>query len=202
MPYRLRELCVFVSVATLPLGAVFALDSAETVKSVLVLCGESGDLPAMQAMEENLREAFHSSRFPRIDLFSEYLDFARFSGDQQLGLKALRWQWVPYGASENDSSNPLLINWQALKKAALPEERVPAAAEMSLRPPEVWETNRVLILAALAAVLLQTILIAGLISQRHSRRKAEASLRQSEERLSLVADSVNLGIEAWDTAKD
>ena len=133
LPYRLRELCVFVSVATLPLGAVFALDSAETVKSVLVLCGESGDLPAMQAMEENLREAFHSSRFPRIDLFSEYLDFARFSGDQQLGLKALRWQWVPYGASENDSSNPLLINWQALKKAALPEERVPATEKQQRR---------------------------------------------------------------------
>ena len=96
----------------------------------------------------------------------------------------------------------LLVNWQALENADLSEKRVPPAAEMRLQPPGFWETNRDFILAVLTAVLLQTILIVGLISQRHSRRKAEASLRQSEERLNLVADSVNLGIEAWDTVKD
>jgi PAS domain S-box-containing protein len=402
---RIVELIGVIKGASLFVGIAFALDSPEAVKSALVLYGERGDLPAIQAVEENLREVFHNSRSPRVELFSEYLDFARFSGDQQekallsylearytgrridlivpvagsalqfvlthraelfpgvpivfcamdqrelqqlalpadvtgivghfdvertidlilqlqpdvpeivcvsgssgfdrywaeatrkvlgqrhpkvssrwitdkslaettdevslvpktsavlftsmlrdgigqstssvdvardlvrvakapvyglssqfldagvvggamfdfgengrktadLALKALRGQWVPYGAPENDSFNPLLINWQALKKAGLTEERVPSLAEMRLRPPGFWETNRVFILAALAAVLLQTILIVGLISQRHSRRKAEASLRQSEERLSLVADSVNLGIWAWDIAKD
>ena len=83
VPYRLREWCVFFCLVTLPLGRLFAADSAEPVKSVLVLYGERGDLPAIQAVEENLREIFHSSRSPRIELFSEYLDFARFSGDRQ-----------------------------------------------------------------------------------------------------------------------
>jgi PAS domain S-box-containing protein len=402
---RIVELIAFIKGASLCVGIAFALDSAEPVKSVLVLYGERGDLPAIQAVEENLRQVFHSSHSPRIELFSEYLDFARFSGDQQvkallrylqerytarqidlivpvagsalefalahrkelfsgipivfcaldqreleqlalpenvtgiighfdiertiglilqlqpdvpeivcvsgssgfdrywadatrkimeqwhskvgvrwisdksltetvdevgrvpktsavffismlrdgagqstssvdvvrdlvrrakapvyglssqfldtgvvggamfdfgqnggntaeLALKALRGQWVPYGSPENESLNPLLINWQALKKAGLSEQRIPAAAEVRLRPPGLWETKREFVLAALAAVLLQTILVVGLISQRNSRRKAEASLRQSEERLSLVADSVNLGMEAWDTAKD
>jgi PAS domain S-box-containing protein len=399
---RLVELIAFIKGASLCVGIAFAFDSAETAKSVLVLCGERGDLPAIQVVEENLREVFQGSRSPRIELFSEYLDFARFSGDQQektrlrylqeryagrridlvvpvagpalefalthrkelfpgvpmvfcamdqrelehlalpanvtgivghfdvertielilqlqpdvpeivcvsgssgfdqrwadatrkvleqwhskvsarwimgksltettdevsrvpktsavlllrdgagqssssvdvardlvrvakapvyglssrfldagivggvmfdfgqnghktaeLALKVLRGQWVPYGAPENDSSNPLLIDWPALKKAGLSEERVPEAAEMRRQPPGFWQTNHLFILGALAAVLLQTILIVGLISQRHSRRKAEASLRQSEQRLSMVADSVNLGIEAWDTTKD
>jgi two-component system, LuxR family, sensor kinase FixL len=247
------ELIAFIKGASLCVGVAFAFDPAGAEKSVLVLYGERGDLPAVQAVEENLREVFHKSRSPRIELFSEYLDFARFSGNRQeaallrylqerytgrqidlvvpvagsalefalthrhgamfdfgqnghntaeLALKALRGQWVAYGASENESSNPLLINWQALKKANLSEERVPAGAEVRLRPPGFWETNHNFILAALAAVLLQTILVIGLISQRHSLRKAEASLRQTEDRLSLVADSANLGMEAWDTAKD
>ena len=80
---RLVELIAFIKGASLCVGIAFAFDSAETVKSVLVLCGERGDLPAIQVLEENLREVFHDSRSPRIELFSEYLDFARFSGDQQ-----------------------------------------------------------------------------------------------------------------------
>ncbi|MBV9875045.1 MAG: hypothetical protein JO025_09990, partial [Verrucomicrobia bacterium] len=382
---RIVELIAFIKGASLCVGIAFALDAAEPVKSVLVLYGERGDLPAIQAVEENLRQVFHSSRSPRIELFSEYLDFARFSGDQQvktllrylqdrytarqidlivpvagsalefalahrnelfpgvpivfgaldqreldqlalpenvtgiiahfdiertielilqlqpevpeivcvsgssgfdrywaeatrkimeqlhskvgirwisdksltetvdevtlvpktsavffismlrdgagqstssvdvvrdlvrtakapvyglssqfldtgvvggamfdfgqngrntadLALKALRGQWVPYGAPENESLNPLLINWQALKKAGLSEQRIPATADVRFRPPGFWETKkRKFVLVALAAVLLQTILVVGLISQQNSRRKAEASLRQSEE---------------------
>ena len=231
--YRLVELIAFLKGVSLCVGVAFALDSAEPAKSVLVPYGERGDLPAVEVVEENLREVFHSSRSPRIELFSEYLDFARVSGDQQVKalLRYLQERYagrridpvVPVAGSElefalthreelfpgvpmvfcaMDQRELEQLALPALKKAGLPEERVPVAAEMRLRPAGFWETNRVFILAAFAAVLLQTILIVGLISQRHSRRKAEASLRQSEERLSLVADSVNLGIEAWDTAKD
>jgi two-component system sensor kinase FixL len=385
--------------------ASFVAKSAEPAKSVLVLYGERGDLPAIEAVEENLREVFHSSRSPRIELFSEYLDFARFSGDQQektlvrylqeryagrridlvvpvagyalefalthrtelfpaapmifcamdqrelkeltipadvtgiighfdiertvelilqlqpnvpeivcvsgtsgfdrrwagetrkvmeqlhskiavrwitdqsiaetadavsrvpetsailfismlrdgagqstssvdavrdvaavskapvyglssqfldagvvggamfdfglngrntaeLALKALRGHWIPYDAPETASKNPLLINWQALKKAGLSEQQLPPDAEIRLRQPGLWETHRIFILVVVGAVLLQTVLIVGLILERLSRRKAEASLRQSEERMSLVADEVNLGMEVWDTARD
>ena len=55
----------------------------------------------------------------------------------ELALKTLRGQWIPYGAPETESQNLLLVNWQALKKAQLPESRVPADAEVRLRPPEL-----------------------------------------------------------------
>jgi two-component system, LuxR family, sensor kinase FixL len=399
------ELIAVLKGASLFVGIAFAFDSSTPEKSVLVLCGERSDLPAIQAVEENLREVFHSSRSPRIELFSEYLDLARFSGDQQekalvsylqaryagrridlvvpvagsalefaltrreelfpavpmvfcamdqreleplalpadvtgiighfdiertielilqlqpgvpeivcvsgtsgfdrrwagetrkvieqlhskpvvrwitdqslsetigevgrvpktsavffismlrdgagqstssvdvvrdlarvakapiyglssqfldagvvggamfdfglngrktgeLALKALRGQWVPFGAPETESQNPLLINWLALKKAGLSEEHLPPGVEVKLRPPGLWETHHLFILVVGGAILLQTVLIAGLILERFSRRKAEASLRQSEERMNLVADGVNLGMEMWDTARD
>ena len=53
----------------------------------------------------------------------------------ELVLKALRGQWIPYGVPETESRNPVLINWEALKRAGLQESRVPAGAEVRLPPP-------------------------------------------------------------------
>ena len=57
-------------------------DSPNLEKSVLVLYGERGDLPAIQAIEENMREVFHGSTGPHIELFPEYLDFTRFPAER------------------------------------------------------------------------------------------------------------------------
>ena len=119
----------------------------------------------------------------------------------ELALKTLRGQWVPYGAPETDSRNSLLINWEALKRAGLRESRVPKDAEVRLRPASLWETHRIFILAVAGAVLFQGLLIAGLFLERLWRRKAEASLHQSEERMSLAAEAANLGMWVWDVAR-
>jgi two-component system, LuxR family, sensor kinase FixL len=120
----------------------------------------------------------------------------------ELALKTLRGQWVPYGAPETQSRNPLLINWQALKKAGLPESRLPADVEVRLRPPGLWETHRTFILVVGGAILFQAALITGLVLERLWRRKAEASLRQSEERMSLAARAANLGMWEWNLGND
>jgi len=49
-------------------------------------------------------------------------------------------------APETESRNPLLINWEALKRAGLRESRVPADAELRLRPPRLWDAHRTFIL--------------------------------------------------------
>jgi two-component system sensor kinase FixL len=120
----------------------------------------------------------------------------------ELALKTLRGQWIPYGAPETESQNLLLVNWQALKKAQLPESRVPADAEVRLRPPGLWQTHRTFILTLAGAIILQAVLIAGLVAERFWRRKAEASLRQSEERISLAAEAANLGLWVWDVERN
>jgi PAS domain S-box-containing protein len=120
----------------------------------------------------------------------------------ELALKTLRGQWVPYGAPETESRNPLLLNWQALKRADLPASRVPRGAEVRLRPAGLWETHRTFILLVAGAIFLQAVLITGLVVERFWRRRAEASLRQSEERMSLAAEAANLGMWVWDVGRD
>jgi signal transduction histidine kinase len=264
----------------------FAYGSPEPQKSVLVLYGERGDLPAIQAIEENLREVFHAATAPQIDLYSEYLDFTRFPAQQyeaslvrylqerytgrridlvipviwsalkfalahreelfrgapmvfcaiderelyearlppdvtgiaadfdfertiglimqlqpddagvvggamvdfaangrrtaELALKALRGQWVQYGTPETQSSNPLMINWMALRKAGLPEWRIPRDAQVQFRPPAFWETHRTFILIVLGAITFQGALIAVLVVERVWRRRAEAARNKAE----------------------
>ncbi len=64
-------------------GLLVLLVSSEAVselalKTVLILYGERGDLPAVRAIEENMSEVFHASTLPEIELFSEYCGFANF----------------------------------------------------------------------------------------------------------------------------
>jgi PAS domain S-box-containing protein len=54
------------------------------------------------------------------------------------------------------------------------------------------------VVVVLVAIVLQAILIAGLLVERFWRRRAEASLRQSEERMSLAAEAAKLGFWMWD----
>jgi two-component system, LuxR family, sensor kinase FixL len=120
----------------------------------------------------------------------------------ELALKILRGQWVPYGAPETESRNPLLVNWQALKKANLPEWRVPADAQFRLRHQGLWETHRGFILVAGGVIILEAFLITRLVGERISRRRAEVSLRQSKERMSLAAEAASLGLWEWDVGRN
>lgn len=160
-----------------------------------------------------VRDLARVSKAPIYGLSSQFLDAGVVGGAMfdfglngrktaELALKALRGQWVAYGSPETESHNPLLINWRALKKAGLSEQRVPPGAEVRLRPPGLWETHRVLILAVLVAIVLQAILIAGLLLERFWRRRAEASLSQSEERMSLAAEAADLGAWIWDVERN
>jgi len=58
-----------------PAGLFVSLVSAEAasqpqLKSVVVFYGEQGDLSVIRAIEQNIREVFHASASPEIELFS------------------------------------------------------------------------------------------------------------------------------------
>ena len=78
----LVELIAFAEASLLLMASGFASVPPATKKSILVLYSERGDLPAIEAVEENMRQIFHASVSPQIELFSEYLDFARFPAEQ------------------------------------------------------------------------------------------------------------------------
>jgi PAS domain S-box-containing protein len=66
---------------------------------------------------------------------------------------------------------------------------LPAGSLVLYRQPTFWERDRNYILAAIAVIVAQALLIASLLWQRYRKRRAEAVLRESEERFRVMADS-------------
>ena len=81
------------------------------------------------------------------------------------------------------------LDWRQLDRWNISEASVPAGVELRFREPGLFEQYRNYILTAVALLLLQTLLIAGLLIQRRNRRRAENSLRESEERFRVMADT-------------
>ena len=81
------------------------------------------------------------------------------------------------------------VNWRALRRWHIPESLLPPGTVLLNREPTLWERDRNYVVAALALILIQSVLILGLLWQRARKRKAEAVLRESEKRFRVMADS-------------
>ena len=131
------------------------------------------------------------------------LDFSKIGQlTAELAFRVLAGDRPPLLSPPDLATNPLLINWRALRKWHVSESRIPADAQVRYRDPTLWEQHPRLILATAAVVGLQSLLIAGLVLQRARRRRAEESLRESEERMNLAAEAANVGIWVWDVVRD
>lgn len=95
-----------------------------------------------------------------------------------------------------------LFDWNQLQRWGIDAARLPPGAIIRFRPPTAWQHYRGTIAAAAVVVVLQTLLIVALLLQRTARRRAEAELRHSEERLRLAADAASLGIWGWLSSRD
>jgi signal transduction histidine kinase len=76
-----------------------------------------------------------------------------------------------------------VVDWRALERWGLSESQLPAGTEVLFRTPAVWEGYKEYILAALALLIAQSGLIAGLLIQRRRRYHAEVELRRSQDSL-------------------
>jgi PAS domain S-box-containing protein len=131
------------------------------------------------------------------------LDFSEIgSKTATLALRVLAGEKLPLLSAPDPATNPLLINWRALKKWRVSQSRIPAEATVLYREPSLWEQHRGLILGTVAVVGLQSLLILGLIVQRSRLKRTEGSLRDSEGRMSLAAEAANLGMWVWDVVRD
>ncbi len=119
-----------------------------------------------------------------------------------LTFRVLAGETPPVLSPPDPATNPLLINWRALKIWHVSVSRIPAEATVLYRDPSLWEQHRGLILATIALIGLQSVLIVALLVQLRRRRQAEAALRDSEKRMSLAAEATNLGMWMWDVARD
>jgi PAS domain S-box-containing protein len=65
-----------------------------------------------------------------------------------------------------------------------------------------WELHAWRVVAVISLCLIETALIVLLLANWVKRRRAERSLRESEERLSLATAAADVGVWMWDVARD
>jgi PAS domain S-box-containing protein len=88
-----------------------------------------------------------------------------------------------------DSDLQVHVDWRALQRWHIPESALPPGTVVEYRQLTFWQRDRKYILIAVVLIVAQALLIAGLLLQRARKQKAEAVLRESEERFRVMADT-------------
>ncbi len=117
---------------------------------------------------------------------TSYGDEGRVAGS--LAVRILKGE-KPQNIPIVKDANVYMFDWRALRRWGLNENRVPPGSIVLNRVPSVWEAYRKYILGAIFVVLAETLLVFALLWERARRREVERSLRESEERFRLVADT-------------
>jgi PAS domain S-box-containing protein len=145
--------------------------------------------------------AFTTQRLPTYSLFSQLgLDHGGIGGAYydpvkdsvlagELAARVLKGERPDDIPVVHVSHTEVQVDWRALRRWHIPESALPAGSVVLYREPTFWQRYRGYVIAALLVMLAQALLIVGLLWQRARKRKAEAVLRESEERFRLLADS-------------
>ena len=93
---------------------------------------------------------------------------------------------------------PLTFDWRELQRWSVSEDRLPPGSLIQFREPGVWDRFWWVIVGSLSAFVAQSLLIGALLVTRAKRRRVEQSLRESEGRFRLLANSAPVMIRISD----
>ena len=85
------------------------------------------------------------------------------------------------------------VDARALKRWGIPEDRLPPDSIVLYREPTLWQLYRNQVIAALAVIALQSLLLIALTIQIFRRRRAEAALRSATGELARVSRITTMG---------
>jgi PAS domain S-box-containing protein len=94
------------------------------------------------------------------------------------------------------------VDAKAMERWGLKQSNLPPRSIVSFAEPSVWDQHRYLVLTSIFVIALQTAFLTALLVHRRRRREAEASLRESEARMTFTAASANIGLWQFDRATD
>ncbi|AMY08191.1 Sensor protein FixL [Luteitalea pratensis] len=83
-------------------------------------------------------------------------------------------------------TGPPIFDWRELQRWGIGESRLPAGSVVRYRAPSPWQQYRFTVLGVLAALVVQSLLIGGLLFERRARQRAEIESRKN---LALAADA-------------
>jgi PAS domain-containing protein len=93
-------------------------------------------------------------------------------------------------------------DWRELRRWNIGQERLPVGSVIKYRTPTTWERHRFAIVTGGSVLVIQAVLITALVLNLRRRRKAERSLRESDERMKLAANAAKLRLWEWDMPID
>ena len=116
----------------------------------------------------------------------DWADAGRIAGEMAVRvLNGERVEDIPFEVSKDT----YMFDWRALRRWGLKESDLPPGSVVLNRPPTVWEAYRWYVVGGFGLLLLQSSLIVGLFWQRTNRRKAEAELALTYDRLRLSVEA-------------
>ena len=154
-----------------------------------------------------------ASRAPIYGYYDTYLGYGIVGGSMvtfeeigrkaaQLGIRILAGEDAQAAARSEAPKAAPMFDWRQLRQWNIEEKRLPPDSVVRFKEATYWEQHHRLILGAVSLCVLEAFLIGTLLIQLHRRRRAEKSLRESEQRMSLAADAANLGIWFRDLTSD
>lgn len=88
-------------------------------------------------------------------------------------------------------SASLQFDWRELERWHIPLDRLPPGSEVLYRPFSVWEQYKWTIVIAVAALFVQSLLLAGLLVQRRRAQEIEAARRSAEIETAAARDQIS-----------
>jgi len=91
-----------------------------------------------------------------------------------------------------------IFDWRELHRWGVGENALPPGSVVLNRQLTLWESSKRYIIGGISLILVETLLIFGLVWQRAKRRKVEAELAVTYERLRLAVEAANAVGWDWD----
>jgi PAS domain S-box-containing protein len=95
-----------------------------------------------------------------------------------------------------------VVDARQLARWRLSEARLPAGSIVLFKEQTIWERHRGIVMGTAAVFSLMAVTLLILALQIRKRRRAEAQLKASEERLGFAAASADIGLWQYDIAAD
>jgi PAS domain S-box-containing protein len=118
----------------------------------------------------------------------------------KLALRVLNGEPADSIPTLSSDLNVVQVDWRQLRRWGISESRVPAGASVLFRRPTVFEQYGGYIIGTISLIGAEAALITGLVIQRRRRRRAEASLRESEQHFRMMADTAPVMV--WRSGPD
>jgi hypothetical protein len=149
------------------------------------------------ADEQVLNDIHSASNAPLFGAFSPWLGHG-IVGGSMMSLGDLARSTADVAARILDGESPAslrvapqiagqpMFDGRELRRWRIPESRLPRGSVVRFRPPSLWSEHKLAVLAAIAALLLQSLLITRLLYEHRARRRAQLDSRRN---LTLAADA-------------